>query len=42
VKIKGDVVIIKMASGKTKPININRLRKFWEQETSQEREGDRC
>ena len=31
-KIKDDVVIIKLASGKTKPININRLRKFWEQE----------
>ena len=39
VKIKGDVVIIKLASGKTKPININRLRKFWEQDTSREGEG---
>ena len=38
VKIKGDVVIIKLVSGKTKPININRLQKFWEQDTSQEGE----
>ena len=38
VKIKGDVVIIKLASGKTKPININHLQKIWEQETSQEGE----
>ena len=28
VKIKGDVVIIKLASGKTKPININHLINF--------------
>ena len=36
VKIKGYFVIIKLVSGKTKPININRLRIFWEEETSQE------
>ena len=33
------MVIIKKDSGKTKSININRLRKFWEQDTSDEGEA---